>query len=232
MTRASSDPNSATVPTFRRRGGRVGPELRWVLDELVPRYTLPEAPWDLTTVFEDTPDVVMEIGFGTGEATLAMAQAQPATGIVAVEVHERGVGSLVRAADRHGLTNIRVFTGDALVALRRFVPPSSLAGIRAWFPDPWPKQRHHKRRLIQPAHVDLMISRLRPGGTVHVATDVAEYADVIAEVMTATQGAVPVIVRGPRPGWRPMTKYERTGAREGRPAQDFVYRRTDDPAGP
>jgi tRNA (guanine-N7-)-methyltransferase len=225
VTTADPRPGESGVLTYRRRGGRVGPELRRVLDELVPEFCLPSAPWNLAEVFPDHRDVVLEIGFGTGEATVAMAQAEPTTGIIAIEVHERGLGSIVREADRLGLRNVRVFGGDALDALRNYVPAAALAGIRAWFPDPWPKQRHHKRRLIQPDNVSLIASRLRPGGTLHVATDVAAYADVIAEVLANEPGLAPEVVRGPRPSWRPTTKYELAGMRAGRPPQDFLYRR-------
>lgn len=196
-----------------------------MLDQVLPHYSLPAARWSPSVIFPAASGVVLEIGSGAGEATLAMARAQPDIGIIAVEVHVRGLGSLVRAADTFNLTNVRVFDGDALVALREYVPPASLAGIRAWFPDPWPKNRHHKRRLVQPANVALMVSRLRPGGLLHLATDVADYADVIAEVLADAPELAPVLVRGPRPDWRPITKYERAGLAAGRPAQDFCYRR-------
>lgn len=211
--------------TYSNRGGRVGPEIRDILTTRLPDYALPVGPWDLSAVFPDCTALVIEIGSGMGDATFAMAQAQPEVGLVAVEVHERGVGSLIRAADRAGLTNVRVFVGDGLIALRDCVPPASIDGIRVWFPDPWPKNRHHKRRLIQPDNVALMASALRPGGTLHVATDVASYADVIADVLAGAAGLEPVVVRGPRPAWRPWTKYERAGDRAGRSAQDFIYRR-------
>lgn len=199
--------------------------MRQVLTEVVPRYSLPAEPWDFAGAFPGLSEVVLEVGSGSGEATLAMAQAEPAIAIVAVEVHERGLGSLVRSVDEAGLRNVKVFSGDALVALRRYVPPATLAGIRVWFPDPWPKTRHHKRRLVRPDNVALMASRIRPGGTLHVATDVAQYADVIAEVLANAPDLAPDIVRGPRPPWRPKTKYEHAGLEAGRPAQDFVYRR-------
>lgn len=197
-----------------------------MLDQVFPRYALPAAPWSPRVIFPQSSGVVLEIGSGTGEATLAMARAQPDIGIIAVEVHVRGLGSLVRGAHGEGLANVRVFDGDALVALHDYVPEASLAGVRVWFPDPWPKNRHHKRRLVQSANVALMVSRLQPGGMLHVATDVADYADVIAEVLAAAPGLVPVLVRGPRPPWRPMTKYEKAGLAAGRPAQDFCYVRS------
>ena len=124
------------------------------------------------------------------------------------------------------MPNLRIFHGDGVVALETLIPPGSLAGIRSWFPDPWPKQRHHKRRLIRPELVALMSSRLAPGGTVHVATDVAAYADVINDVLRAEPTLEPVLVAGPRPSWRPVTKFERAGELAGRPSKDFIFRRS------
>jgi tRNA (guanine-N7-)-methyltransferase len=172
--------------------------------------------------------VVLEIGSGMGQATVAMAAADPDTAILAVEVHTRGVARLMRAADDAGLTNVRVAACDA-VALLAALPPASLAGIRAYFPDPWPKARHHKRRLVQPAFVRLAAQRLAPGATLHLATDWSDYAEEMLAVLTAE----PLLTnRGDaadgylhRPQWRPLTEYERIGLDKGHQVRDLLFAR-------
>jgi tRNA (guanine-N7-)-methyltransferase len=165
--------------------------------------------------------VVMEIGFGSGGTTAAMAAADPGTGILAIDIHTPGVGDLLSRVGQQGLANIRVMEADALLVLDRMIPPHSLAGVRTYFPDPWPKSRHHKRRLVQAPILDLVRSRLRPGGTWHLATDWAPYARAMAECFGAdarwSGGEVP------RPGWRPQTPYERRALLEGRTITDLVY---------
>ncbi len=223
----SESQQRTSVPTYRRRGGRLGPELQAVLTEVLPRFEMPDpagGAWDLQLIFDGRP-VVVEIGSGMGEAAAELALARPDEAVVAVDVHVRGIASLARAADRAQLGNVRVVLGDGLDVLRRCVPPDSLAGIRAWFPDPWPKARHHKRRLFTEANVALMASRLRPGGTLHAATDVAEYAVAIAAVLDSQPLLRPIVRGHPRPQWRPWTKYERAGLAAGRPAADFIYAR-------
>lgn len=215
-----------SIRTYVRRSGRMGPELLGVLDERLPAYAAGDGPWRRDTLFPQVREWAIEIGTGMGEATLEMASREPDVGIVGIDVHAAGIGSLVRGAHRLGLTNVRAHLGDAVVALHDCVPPASVDQVRVWFPDPWPKTRHHKRRLIQPDTVALLASRLRNGGTLHVATDVDDYADAIADVMATTPTLRPLLVRGPRPPWRPWTKFERAGLREGRPAQDFIYQRT------
>lgn len=144
------------------------------------------SPLDLAELFgaPDTP-VVVEIGFGMGDATARMAAADPSTGILAVDVHTPGQGNLLALADRTGLTNVRVANGDAIVLLRDMLPPASLDGLRVYFPDPWPKPKHHKRRLIQPDFLALVTPLLRPGAVVHCATDWEPYAEQMLEVLTA-----------------------------------------------
>lgn len=217
---------AATPHTFQRRGGRLGPQLRSVMADLLPVYEMPVGDWDFAEIFgRPDPSVVFEIGSGMGEASVAMAAARPDECLICIDVHDRGIAATVRAANERGLDNLRVLHGDAIGALRAQVPVGSLAGLRAWFPDPWPKTKHHKRRLVTDANVALMVSRLRPGGTLHVATDVPAYADVCAEVLAAAPGLAPVLVRGSRPQWRPLTKFEAAGERAGRPGVDFIYRR-------
>ncbi len=214
-----------TVPTFRRRAGRLGPQLRRTLDQDVPRYELGDGAWHLGRIFPDVSSVVLEVGSGMGEGTIAMAQAEPDVGIIAVDVHIVGIASTVRAAQEKGLPNVRVHQGDALVALERSVASAALAGVRIWFPDPWPKNKHHKRRLVRREVIAAIVDRIEIGGTIHLATDVAAYADVMADVLAAEPALEPVVVAGPRPGWRPWTKYELAGLAAGRTSHDFIFRR-------
>ena len=165
--------------------------------------------------------LILEIGSGMGESTAALAAAEPDVDHLAVEVFEPGIAALLMRATE--LTNLVVLRGDAVTLLSAKVPEASLAGIRIFFPDPWPKRRHHKRRLVQPAFAALAATRLRPGGTLHMATDWADYA----EQMRAVADAEPRLVGGevPRPPWRPVTKFEARARAEGRDVHDFVYRR-------
>ncbi|WP_189113929.1 tRNA (guanosine(46)-N7)-methyltransferase TrmB [Pilimelia terevasa] len=186
----------------------------------------PAAPLDFAALFGRTAPVVLEIGFGMGTATAAMAAADPGRDYLATEVHVPGLGNLLRLAVDARLSNLRVARGDALDLLRHQIPPGSLDAVHLFFPDPWPKVRHHKRRLVQPAHVALLRSRLRPGGTLWMATDWAEYA---ASALAALR-ADPELVNlhadyAPRPPQRPVTKFERRGLRAGRAVRDLAFRR-------
>ena len=177
---------------------------------------------DLPALFGPGVPVILEIGFGDGEATAHQAAAEPGSGILAVDVHTPGVGELLWRLDQAGLANVRVMETDAIAVLERQIPAHALAGVRSYFPDPWPKARHHKRRLVQPAILDLVRSRLAPGGTWHLATDWAEYAASIEETFAADPhwSGGPI----PRPEGRPLTRYERRALREGRSSVDLLYR--------
>ncbi|HSK59001.1 MAG TPA: tRNA (guanosine(46)-N7)-methyltransferase TrmB [Actinomycetospora sp.] len=168
----------------------------------------------------------LEIGSGMGETTAALAAAEPDTDHVAVEVYPPGLAQLLMRIEERGLTNLRLLRGDAVVVLEQLVAPDSLAGLRVFYPDPWPKRRHHKRRLVQPATVALMASRLAPGATLHLATDVADYAERMREVTDAE----PLLDNphggfAPRPAWRPRTKFETRAEQEGRPSHDLLLTR-------
>ena len=177
--------------------------------------------YDPAAWFGRAAPLILEIGSGMGESTAALAAAEPDVDHLAVEVFEPGIAALLMRATE--LTNLVVLRGDAVALLSEKVPEASLAGIRIFFPDPWPKRRHHKRRLVQPAFAALAVTRLRPGGTLHMATDWADYA----EQMRAVADAEPRLVGGevPRPPWRPVTKFEARARAEGRDVHDFVYRR-------
>lgn len=191
--------------------------------DLMPLYGVPIGPpVDPATLFDPPLPTVLEIGCGMGAATLVMARSEPQRGVLAVDVHTRGIAALLLAIDEEGLPNLRVAHGDA-VTLVESMPPDSLAGIRVWFPDPWPKARHHKRRLLQGPAVALLASRIAVGGTLHVATDWAEYGDEIL----ATLSDEPFLSNpsggfAPRPDWRPVTRYEQVGRDAGRTVVDVI----------
>lgn len=198
------------------------------LGRLLPTWGIQvhDAPADLADLFDPRLPVVLEIGSGMGQATLAMAEADPATGVVAVDVHTPGIGALLAGAEGLGLANVRVCVGDAVELMDRLAQ-GTLAGIRAYFPDPWPKVRHHKRRLIQPEFVHRAAELLAPGGTLHLATDMAEYAEQMLAVC-ATERLLENTSEGflERPPWRPQTAYETRGIAAGRPSRDLILRRS------
>ena len=172
--------------------------------------------------------VVLEVGFGMGEATAQMAADDPGTGILAVDVHTPGQGNLLRLAERRGLSNIRVANGDALILLRTMLAPGSLDGLRVYFPDPWPKKRHHKRRLIQPEFLDAAAPAIRSGGLVHIATDWSDYAERILDELTAHPEYENTQSGGgfaPRPAFRPLTRFEGQGLDKGHDVFDVLFRR-------
>ncbi|MER7508698.1 tRNA (guanosine(46)-N7)-methyltransferase TrmB [Streptomyces lavendulae] len=182
---------------------------------------------DLKKLFDGLP-VVLEIGFGMGEATAQMAAADPSTGILAADVHTPGQGNLLALAERGGMTNVRVANGDAIILLREMLPPDSLAGMRVYFPDPWPKARHHKRRLIQPEFLDLAATRLAPGALLHCATDWEPYAEQMLEVLTAHPKFENTQADGgyaPRPEFRPLTRFEGQGLDKGHVVHDLLFTR-------
>ncbi|WP_020552322.1 tRNA (guanosine(46)-N7)-methyltransferase TrmB [Embleya scabrispora] len=218
----------ATVRSFTPRRGRVTLAQRDALDRLWERwgFDVADRRLDLGELFGDDRPVVLEIGFGMGEATAAMAEADPGTNVLAIDVHTPGQGSLLHDAERRGLTNIRVANGDAIELLRDMLPPACLAGIRVFFSDPWPKTRHHKRRLIQPAFAALAASRLVPGGILHCATDWAHYAQWMLEVLSDEPELINTVEGyAPRPSWRPVTRFERQGLDKGHEVADLLFRR-------
>ncbi|MDT0530926.1 tRNA (guanosine(46)-N7)-methyltransferase TrmB [Micromonospora sp. DSM 115977] len=200
------------------------------LDRLWPVYGLdvperPGTPVDLAGLFGRRAPLVLEIGSGMGDTTAEMAAADPDRDYLAVEVHTPGIANLLDLVDRHGLRNVRVAQGDAL-DLVAGLAEASLDAVHVFFPDPWPKSRHHKRRIIQPAHVALLRSRLAPGGTLHCATDWAEYAEAMRQTLDADPGLVDAYDGfAPRPTHRPVTKFERRALRAGRPIFDLIHRR-------
>jgi tRNA (guanine-N7-)-methyltransferase len=203
----------------------MSPAQQRACDELLPRFGVDAStPLDFRAVFGNDRPVVLEIGFGMGETTAAIAQAHPQVNFLGVEMHLPGVGALLRRIDAQQLANVRVLRHDAAEVVDRLVPLASLAGIHVYFPDPWPKKRHHKRRLLQPPFVHALALRLAPGGYLHVATDWEPYA---AEIL-ATLSAEPLLANSapgfaPRPAWRPLTKFEQRGLARGHDVRDVVF---------
>jgi len=230
------------VRSFVLRQGRVSNAQARAVEELLPCYGIPFSPsvLDFQAVFGRSAPVVLEIGFGMGETTAAIAQARSDTDFIGVEVHTPGVGNLLQIIQREGIGNLRVIQHDAVEVLDAMIPPASLAGAHIFFPDPWPKKRHHKRRLVQPPLVATLARKLAPGGYLHAATDVEDYAEQILEVLGNTPGlanAAEPVEPGEgrttgfarRPPYRPQTKFEVRGLRLGHGVWDIVFR-LDHPA--
>ena len=220
------------IRSFVLRQGRVSPAQARAHRDLLPRYGIPyaAAPLDFDTVFGRAAPRILEIGFGMGETTAAIAQAQPQNDYIGIEVHTPGVGSLLKRLGELQLANVRVIQHDAVAVLERMIPPASLDGCHIFFPDPWPKTRHHKRRLIQPPFAALLASRLKPDAYLHVATDWEEYAQHMLAVLAAEPELTNTAAGfAPRPDTRPETKFETRGLRLGHAVRDLLFRRSPAP---
>lgn len=218
------------IRSYVLRQGRTTPAQQRALDDLLPKYGIPyeAAPVSGTRLFGRDAPLVLEIGSGMGETTCEIAAAHPEMDFIAVEVHGPGVGSLLNRVARAGLGNLRVVRHDAVEVLSHMIAEETLAAIHIFFPDPWPKKRHHKRRLVQPAFAALAARRLRPGGTLHAATDWPDYAAHMRAVLLAEPLLEPA-ARGLVE--RPATKFEARGRRLGHPISDLYFRRRGkDPA--
>jgi tRNA (guanine-N7-)-methyltransferase len=225
---AAATEHRRAVRSYVLRGGRMGPGQQRALAELGPRFVVPfeDAVPDWDAAFGRRAPRVLEVGFGMGAATAQIAAAMPGTDFIGVEVHEAGVGALLARIGQAQLGNVRIVQHDAVQVLERMIAPGSLAAVHIFFPDPWPKKRHHKRRLIQGASVALVALRLAPGGTLHCATDWEPYAVQMLEVL----GAEPLLANtadgfAPRPAHRPLTKFEARGLQLGHGVWDLVFRR-------
>jgi tRNA (guanine-N7-)-methyltransferase len=228
-------PFPRTIVSYVQRGERMttGQQRAW--DQYWPRLgkdvsELPEGPLDTTRWFERSAPVVLEIGSGMGETTAALAAAEPASNYLAIEVYKPGLAQLLLRAETLNLHNLRLLRGDAIVLMREHFEPASLAEVRIYFPDPWPKKRHHKRRLVQPEAVELIASRLVPGGVLHLATDWENYSEQMLEVCEAepqlrNRHADAPGGWAPRPEWRPVTKFENRAHEEGRAVRDLIFER-------
>ncbi len=217
-----------TIRSFVRRAGRTTTGQAKAFAELGPRFLLPyiAEPLDFTAAFARDAPIILEIGFGMGEATAHIAALVPQNNFLCCEVHEPGVGALLKRIGENGLTNIRILAHDAVEVLDRMLPEASLAGVHIFFPDPWHKSRHNKRRLIQPPLVARLASRLQPGGYLHCATDWEPYAQQMLEVLSAQpllKNTAPAYA--PRPHYRPLTKFENRGLKLGHGVWDLVFQR-------
>ena len=212
------------IRSYVLRQGRTTAAQRRALEELYPKYglALSDRPLDFSQVFAREAPLVLEIGSGMGETTAAIAEAHPETDFIAVEVHGPGVGSLLNRIEQHELSNVRVIRHDAVDVLQRMVSDGALAAVHLFFPDPWPKKRHHKRRLVQPEFAALAARKLAPGGVLHAATDWQDYASHMQEVFSRE----PLLERA-SVGFveRPGTKFETRGVRLGHPIVDLFFRR-------
>jgi tRNA (guanine-N7-)-methyltransferase len=216
-------PRHRPIRSFVRRAGRLTVAQERALAELWPRYGLEftPQPLDLDQVFGRHAPRIVEIGFGNGEALATMAAAAPDEDFIGIEVHEPGVGHCLLRIEALGLSNVRVIRHDAIEVLQQQLPPGSLAGVHLFFPDPWPKKRHHKRRIVQPDFVALVTDRLEAGGILHVATDWPEYAEHIAAIVAASGRFT---LADPASG-RPRTRFQARGERLGHPIWEARYRR-------
>ncbi len=210
------------IRSFVRREGRMTDAQRQALQELLPRFGLDpgDSRLDFSAAFGRAAPVMLEIGFGNGDALATLAAQHPENDYLGIEVHRPGIGRLLARLETEGLTNVRVLCADAKDVLARNIADESLSAVYVLFPDPWPKKRHHKRRLVQPAFVELIRRKLKVGGVLHLATDWGNYADHMQAVLTGAAGFAPVAA-GPRPG----TKYEARGKRLGHAVRDLVYAR-------
>jgi tRNA (guanine-N7-)-methyltransferase len=230
-----TDEQHRHIRSYVLRQGRVSNAQRRAHDTLLPRYGIEyaQSPIDFDAVFGRSAPRVLEIGFGMGETTATIAASHPEIDYLALEVHTPGVGSLLKQLEERSIANVRIIQHDAVEVLERMVPDESLDGAHIFFPDPWPKKRHHKRRLIQPPLVALLASKLKPGGYVHAATDWEEYAQQILHVF----GTEPLLENtaedyAPRPEYRPLTKVEQRGLRLGHGVWDVVFRKRLKPPPP
>lgn len=202
------------IRTFHARRGRVTKNQIYALENYFSQFELPEGPWDFKELF-GKKNIYFEIGCGSGESTIGFAKANPDSVIIAIEVHRPSISHLVENAHKEGLTNIRVAYSDGVQVLRDWVSDKSLSAIFAFFPDPWPKKRHNKRRLFRGEIVELMLKKLKPGGEIIAATDWAEYGKQMLEVLPNSKLLI-------RPSWRPVTKYERKGLAAQREIMEII----------
>lgn len=226
----SQDKGHRPIRSFVLRGGRLTVAQQNALDELWPHYGIDSstATLDFSDHFSRRADVIVEIGFGNGESTWRMAQREPDKDFIGIEVHPPGVGHLLMALDKNAIDNVRVACEDAVTFLNTRIEARSLAGVRIYFPDPWPKKRHHKRRIIQPGFVSQLARCIASGGILHLATDWQPYAEHMLEVMAADSNFENLSASDDyceRPPWRPHTKYEQRGERLGHVVRDLLYRR-------
>jgi tRNA (guanine-N7-)-methyltransferase len=218
------------IRSFVRREGRLTTGQQHALDTLWPKYgiDMSDTALDLGSIFGNEQPVILEIGFGNGDSLAQMAKGNPGLNYLGIEVHRPGVGHLLYLIEEQGIENLRIMSEDAVEIIRNQIPEQALTGVQLFFPDPWPKKKHHKRRIVQPEFVKLLASRLKPGGFFHMATDWENYAEHMLEVMSAAEDFENSTKEGdfiPRPDSRPLTKFEQRGQRLGHGVWDLLYNR-------
>ena len=217
------------IRSFVRREGRLTKGQERALQELWPVMGVEfrDEMLDLTALFGREAPVVLEIGFGMGKSLVEMAAAAPEKNFIGIELHRPGVGACLTSAQEAGITNLRLFCHDAVEVLGQMIPDQSIDTLQLFFPDPWHKSRHHKRRIVQPAFVQMLRPKLKIGGVFHMATDWENYAEHMLEVMNAAEGFVNTVEGdyAPRPDSRPLTKFEQRGHRLGHGVWDLLFAR-------
>lgn len=218
-----------TIRSFIRRQGRITPAQKSALEELWDEFCLdPNAAFDPAAVFGRCAQIILEIGFGNGESLSETASSHLENDYLGIEVHKPGVGHLMLKLKELGLTNVRIYCADAVDILERRIADGSLEGINLFFPDPWPKKKHRKRRIVTPEFIALAVSKLKPGGFFHATTDWEDYARqmlAVVEACGALENTAGPSAFAPRPGDRPLTKFEKRGLRLGHGVWDLIYRR-------
>ncbi len=220
------------IRSFVRREGRLTPGQQRAMDQLFPRFGIEESeqPLDLDTIFQRSAPRILEIGFGNGESLAEIAKNHPQNDYIGIEVHRPGVGHLLLQIEELGLTNVRVICADAVEVLEKQIPDNSLDSLYLFFPDPWHKKRHHKRRQVQPEWAQLVRRKLKLGGQLHLATDWQNYAEHMLEVMSHAEGFANLSDSNDyvvKPEYRPETKFERRGMRLGHGVWDLLFEKTD-----
>lgn len=217
-----------TIKSFVLRAGRVSNRQQFALDNWLKQYELPVdgTPWDMASIFGRVAPVVVEIGFGMGASLLTMAKNHPEMDFIGIEVHRAGIGSLTADLHDEAITNVRLVPHDAVEVFKQQLPQNSISTVQIFFPDPWHKKRHNKRRLIQPEFIKLVVECLKPDGVIHCATDWQDYAEHIHAVLSADEKLANSQKDGgfsPRPSTRPLTKFEQRGTRLGHGVWDLIY---------
>ena len=222
---------SRRIRSFVLRTGRMTPSQQRALDVLWPQKGLlrENGMLDIEQAFGRSAPTVLEIGFGMGQSLLQMAQQSPEKNFIGIEVHRPGVGKLLHDMEAVGVDNIHIYCDDAVDVLQQCIPDAGLVGVQIFFPDPWHKKKHNKRRLIQPEFVQLLRAKLQPHGVLHLATDWQDYAEQMLEVLSAAPGFANRAEAGyaARPGFRPKTKFEQRGERLGHGVWDLLFARID-----
>jgi tRNA (guanine-N7-)-methyltransferase len=216
------------IRSFVMRTGRMTPSQKKAYDEHFAKYglSIAQGPVNQQAIFQREKALVLEIGFGMGDSLIEMAEAAPEQDFIGIEVHTPGVGRLMHRIEEQGLSNLRAYSEDAVEVIEHCITDNSLTKVQIFFPDPWHKKKHNKRRIIQPAFVQKLRSKLKTGGMLHLATDWQNYAEHMMEVMTAAEGFSNQLGEGcysPRPEFRPVTKFEKRGQRLGHGVWDLLF---------